>query len=169
MTPGRDAEFAEMLEEFRSAGELDVYEGNFAIAWQGYGAFYDLLSKMKAGGYPAPHFVPMDSYFIAVEGRILGETFVRHRLSPQLEQLGGHVGYKVRPTCRNRGIATAALRLALGKLADLGVSRALVTCSATNLASARVIGKCGGVRIEDSVTAGRVIRRYWIDTARQPV
>ena len=165
MAPGRDAEFAEMLDEFRGAGEAHVYEGNFAVAWEGYGRFYDLISKMKAGGYPKPEIVPMDPFFIETdEGRILGEIFIRHRLSAALEQYGGHIGYKVRPSCRNRGVATAALRLALQKLAAIGVPRALVTCSAANLASARVIEKCGAVRIEDSHQQDRVTRRYWLET-----
>ena len=164
MVPGRDAEFAEMLDEFRAAGETHVYEGNFVVAWEGYDPFHDLISKMKAGGYPKPEIVPMDSYFIESEGRILGEIFIRHRLSPALEKYGGHIGYKVRPSCRNRGVATAALRLALQKLAGLGVPRALVTCNTTNLASARVIEKCGAVRIDDSHRDGRVTRRYWLAT-----
>ena len=137
MAQARDAEFAEMLDEFRAAGEMHVYEGSFAVAWEGYGPFYDLISKMKAGGYPKPEIVPMDSYFIETDGRILGEIFIRHRLSAALGQYGGHIGYKVRPSCRNRGVATAALRLALQKLAAIGVPRALLTCNAANVASAR--------------------------------
>jgi predicted acetyltransferase len=166
MAPGRDAEFAEMLDEFRAAGEAHVYEGAFAVAWEGYARFYDLISKMKAGGFPKPEIVPMDSYFIEAGGRILGEIFIRHRLSPALEQYGGHIGYKVRPSCRNRGVATAALLLALQKLALMGVPQALVTCSANNLASARVIEKCRAIRIEDSHQQDRVTRRYWLETTQ---
>src|ERR1700730_12575027 len=101
MASGRDQEFAEMLDAFRAAGELHVYDGNFAIAWEGYAGFYELLSRMKAGGYPSPDIVPMDSYFIEADGRIMGDLFIRHRLSPILEKMGGHVGYKVRPSFRN--------------------------------------------------------------------
>ncbi|KAA6456905.1 GNAT family N-acetyltransferase [Acidobacteria bacterium AB60] len=164
MTPGRDVEFAQMLEEFRDAGEYHVYDGNFAVAWDGYAGFYDLLSRMKAGGYPRPDIVPMDSYFIESGGRILGEVYVRHRLSPWLEQIGGHVGYKVRPSARNQGVATAALRLALKELKALGVESALVTCNTTNAASAKVIERCGGQRIEDAILENRIERRYWVPT-----
>ena len=59
-----------MLDEFRAAGEFHVYDGNFAIAWQGYAGFDDLLSRMKMGGYPRPDIVPMDSYFIESRGLI---------------------------------------------------------------------------------------------------
>lgn len=162
MAPGHDAEFAEMLDEFRAAGETHVYEGDFVVAWEGYRLFYELISKMKAGGYPQPEIVPMDSYFIEDGHRMLGEVFIRHRLTPALEQYGGHIGYKVRPSCRNRGVATVALQLALRKLAAIGVQRALLTCSDTNLASARVIEKCRAVRIEDSHQRDR---RYWLETA----
>ena len=107
----------------------------------------------------------MDSYFIEAEGRILGELFIRHRLTPHLEQIGGHVGYKVRPSCRNRGVATAALRLALRQLAEMGIEQAFVTCNTTNAASAKVIEKCGGLRIQDALLGDRVERRYWIATS----
>jgi hypothetical protein len=49
MASGRDAEFSEMLDEFRGADETHVCEGSFVVAWEGYGPFYDLISKMKAG------------------------------------------------------------------------------------------------------------------------
>jgi len=166
MAPGRDREFAEMLDEFRAAGELDVYSGIFAVAWEGYGKFYALLSRMQAGGYPTPEIVPMDSYFIEADGRVLGEVYIRHRLTPNLEKIGGHIGYKVRPSRRNRGVAIAALRLAIMRLAEIGVERALVTCNTTNAASVRVIEKCGGDRVEDAIFENRVERRYWVTTNR---
>ena len=164
MIPGRDEEFALMLNEYRAAEEHDVYSGDQALAWNGYAAFYDLLSKMKAGGYPRQDCVPMDSYFIEEAGRITGEIYIRHRLSPQLEKVGGHIGYKVRPSCRNRGLATTALRLALRRLADMDVDPALVTCDSNNVASARVIEKCGGIRTSDAAREGGFERRYWVPT-----
>jgi predicted acetyltransferase len=100
MSPDRGAQFDAMLAEFRDAGETGVYQGHFAVAWQGYVVFYELLLRMKAGGYPTPDIVPMDSYFVESDGRMLGETYIRHKLSPQLERFGGHIGYKVRPSAR---------------------------------------------------------------------
>lgn len=164
MSPGRDAEFAEMLAEFRTAGEMDVYRGHHSIAWQGYSALYELISRMKEGGFPTPDIVPMDAYFIESDSSILGEVYIRHRLSPRLERIGGHVGYKVRPSARNRGVATCALRLALRLLRQIGVQRALLTCSDQNAPSARVIEKCGGVRSSDAKIEHGIERRYWVET-----
>jgi predicted acetyltransferase len=163
-SPERGEEFEESLDEFRVAGEMHVYAGDFAVAWRGYADFYDLLSRMKHGGYPKPEIVPMDSYFIEADGRMLGELFLRHRLNTILEKRGGHIGYKVRPSLRNRGVATAALRLGLEKLRVIGAERALITCNKNNLASARVIEKCGGVCIEDAILEDHVERRYWVPT-----
>lgn len=165
MEPGRDEEFAQMLDEYRAEGEIHVYTGLFNIAWQGYKPFYDLLMQMKNGGAPTPEIVPMDAYFIEADGRMLGEIYIRHRLAPNLERIGVHIGYKVRPSCRKLGVATAALRLGLEKLRELGVESALVTCDAANAASARVIEKCGGARICDAILEDRVERRYRVPTA----
>lgn len=165
MALGRDAEFAEMLDGYRAAGETAVYKGHQSIAWQGYAALYELLSRMKCGGYPEPGIVPMDSYFIEESGRILGEIYIRHRLSPRLEQVGGHIGYKVRPSERNRGVAITALKLGLGILHAMNIPEALVTCADTNLASARVIEKCGGRRIDDWQNENGIERRYWVPTS----
>ena len=164
MMPDREAEFAEMLDEFRGAGETHVYSGHQSIAWNGYTAYYELLARMKSGGYPTPDIVPMDSYFIEENECIVGELFIRHRLSPSLEKIGGHVGYKVRPSCRNRGVATAALHLALPLLRAPGIERALITCNATNVASSKVIQKCGGVRTSDVQLEDRHEHRFWVPT-----
>jgi predicted acetyltransferase len=47
----------------------------------------------------------------------------------------------------------------------MGVEKALVTCNANNGASARVIEKCGGVRISGALTQDGVEWRHWIGTA----
>jgi len=90
----------------------------------------------------------------------LGSLSIRHRLTPFLLEAAGHIGYSVRPSARRRGVATAALRLALPRAHDLGIDPALLTCDETNVGSARVIEAAGGV-LED-VRSGK--RRYWVPT-----
>ncbi len=86
---------------------------------------------------------------------------IRHRLTPFLLEVAGHIGYSVRPSARRRGVATAALREALPLASALGIDPVLVTCDDDNLGSARVIEANGGV-LED--VRGRK-RRYWVATA----
>jgi len=96
--------------------------------------------------------------------RILGFLAIRHRLNRYLLELGGHIGYSVRPSARGRGIATAALHHALVEARELGISQVLVTCDEDNTASCRVIEKAGG-RFEDQ--RGNK-RRYWFDGPPRP-
>lgn len=90
----------------------------------------------------------------------LGTASVRHRLTPFLLEVGGHIGYSVRPSARRRGVATEALRLLLPHAAALGINPALVTCDTDNVGSAKVIEANGGV-LED---VRGTKRRYWVPT-----
>ncbi|MFE7114896.1 GNAT family N-acetyltransferase [Streptomyces sp. NPDC057654] len=97
-----------------------------------------------------------------VEGdEYLGRLSVRHRLTPELLELGGHIGYGVRPSARRRGHATGMLRASLPVSHSLGIDPVLVTCDVGNIASRRVIEACGG-ELEDE-RGGKL--RYWIATS----
>jgi len=49
-------------------------------------------------------FVPSTLYFLVDENeRILGAIHLRHELNERLMQNGGHIGYGVRPSERNKG------------------------------------------------------------------
>ena len=97
-----------------------------------------------------------------IEGdEFLGRVGIRHRLTPALLEVGGHIGYDVRPSARRRGHATEMLRQALVIARGLGIERALVTCDVDNVGSKTVIERNGGV-LEDE-REGKL--RYWIQEA----
>ena len=56
------------------------------------------------------------------------------------------------------------LKLALEKARDLGITKALLTCDKSNVASARVIRKNGGRLDSEEMLEDHMIQRYWIDT-----
>ncbi len=90
----------------------------------------------------------------------LGRIGIRHRLTPELLEVGGHIGYAVRPTARRQGHATAMLRAGLTVACRLGIASALITCDADNVGSQRVIEGNGGV-LENR----RGIKlRFWVPT-----
>jgi len=110
--------------------------------------------------------VPATFLVAEVDGQIVGRVSIRHRLNEYLQQRGGHIGFGIRPEFRRRGFATEILLEALEIARGLGVEKVLVTCDDTNIASRRVIEKCGGV-LENIVDLENVekFRRYWITTA----
>lgn len=91
---------------------------------------------------------------------VVGRISLRHTLTPWLLEVGGHIGYAVRPSARRRGHATTALSLMLSVAAGRGIDPVLVTCDDDNVASRRVIEASGGI-LED-VRNDKM--RFWLRT-----
>lgn len=94
------------------------------------------------------------------EDQWLGRLAIRHELTPALLELGGHIGYVVRPSARRMGYATQMLVQSLPYAARLGIDPALVTCDADNDPSRKVIQAAGG-ELEDE-RHGKL--RFWVAT-----
>jgi predicted acetyltransferase len=101
-------------------------------------------------------------WWITENGTYLGAITLRHELNDFLLRAGGHIGYGIRPSARGRGLATWALQSVLVRAPALGLRKVLVTCGDSNLASARVIEKAGGVLEDVRETELGLTRRYWI-------
>lgn len=131
------------------------------------GSWEEVLAAVarEAAGIDLPEGrVPADFLLAEVDGVVVGRVSVRHRLTPFLHDVGGHVGYAVGRRFRRRGYATEMLRQSVARLRALGVADVLVTCDDDNAGSAAVIEACGGV-LEDVRHRGPGVpgkRRYWI-------
>ena len=90
----------------------------------------------------------------------LGRLSVRHRLTPMLTELGGHITYAVRPSARRQGHATRMLAQGLPVAAGLGIDPVLITCDPDNVGSRKVIEAAGG-ELEDE-RHGKL--RFWVPT-----
>ena len=96
---------------------------------------------------------------VGFEGKkAVGFLNLRLALNDHLLQFGGHIGYSVRPTERNKGYAKAMLKQAFSFAISRNIKRVLVICHVGNSASRAVILANGGV-LED-VREGT--ERYWI-------
>ncbi len=96
--------------------------------------------------------------------KIVGMLDLRHKLIDSLLRTGGHIGYSIRPSERKKGYGTRQLMLALEKCRDIHLNRVLVTCDQENIASAKIIQRCGGM-LENEVfdpSGNTVTQRYWI-------
>ncbi|MEV7044272.1 GNAT family N-acetyltransferase [Amycolatopsis sp. NPDC051061] len=100
-------------------------------------------------------------YWWVAGAHFLGRARLNLRLTGELPEFGGHIGYDIRPTARGRGHATALLRAVLSAARGAGIDCALLTCAPDNHASRRVIERNGGV-FTDISSAGRL--RFWCPT-----
>ena len=154
---------ASFVDEFAAAGEelipafLPNPNWSFAETVVGF-------DKQSRGESLPDGWVPGTTRFLIHKDRILGLFNLRHRLTENLRQFGGHVGYSVRPSERRKGYGTALLDAAKDLAQELALERLLVTCDPDNVASVGVIDRCGGV-FEDRITyepVGHDVCRYWI-------
>lgn len=93
---------------------------------------------------------------------MVGVINLRHTLNDYLRAYGGHIGYGVHPACWNQGIATRMLTHALQYSDSLGLRELLLVCAVDNPASARVIEKNGGERLDTVNHEGERLYRYRI-------
>lgn len=144
--------------------------GGFRESWsrvqaEDPGEFARLVEAVRADAdesVPAPTDLVHQTVLWFVDDGVewLGRLAIRHSLTPALLELGGHIGYCVRPSARRRGHATRMLHQSLPIAARLGIDPALVTCDADNDASRKVILAAGG-ELEDE-RHGKL--RFWVAT-----
>lgn len=143
---------------------LDMFDADVStIATpEGLADYLHRLAIEPLSEAPRPaHWVPNTTFWWVDDQEFCGRLSIRHALNDRLLEVGGHIGYWIRPSARGRGHATAAFRAALPYAARLGIAEALVTCDADNVASRRIIEGAGG-RFEDQ---RGVKLRYWVPTA----
>ncbi len=133
-----------------------------AVDWPSYLAG---LAQLQRGVTTSPKWVPSHLLVATVDDVIVGRTSIRHQLNDWLLEFGGHIGYCVLPSFRRHGHATEILRQSLVIARSVGVDRVLITCDDTNIGSATVIERCGGVQDPEWPLTDEALpkRRYWID------
>lgn len=107
--------------------------------------------------------VPSTLYFMVNnDDKIVGAVEVRHALNEKLTNVGGHVGYGIRPSERGNGYSTLILKMILNKFREMDFEKILVTCDESNIASTKAIEKNNG-KLENVIEyENELIRRYWI-------
>lgn len=115
--------------------------------------------------------VPETIFWLVDGGEYIGRLELRHKLNDHLLEIGGHIGYSIRPSLRRKGYGTKILELALHKAHEAGLDRVLLTCDPDNIASRKIIETNGGEfenRL-DIVREGMEYHklRFWIDVPQQ--
>lgn len=155
-------EYLEMLDEWKQNNEkivpwvlnedtsdFQAMISRFADYSQGIGLKEDL--------------VPHSTYWLVRDdNKILGAINIRHRLNDYLKNIGGHIGYGIRPSERRKGYATEMLGKALDIVRGMGIKSIMISCDKDNIASAKTIIKNGGVLHSEDSDNGTIFQRYWI-------
>lgn len=156
-------EYLEYLTEWEHLGGRIIP----ASCDKGERSFLQMLEKWeeeKSNAVYEKGLVPATTYFLVDEtGYIYGCLNFRHELNEYLLKAGGHIGYGVRPSWRQKGYATNLLKQGLQICREAGLDKVLITCDEDNIGSAKTIEKCGGV-LENMIQDGDgVKKRYWIN------
>lgn len=133
--------------------------------------YEDMLIRLKnrsQGINISSRDVPATVHFIVNDKeKVVGTIDIRHTLNDNYFARLGHVAYYIKLEERNKCYATEALKLALEKLEnEYKVTKVLITCLKTNIASRKVIEANGGVfekEFYDEIT-NNYIERFWIIT-----
>ncbi len=109
--------FIEALEEFQSdPGGGRYSEKDIADFKED---FNTLLHKIEMLKSPDPDIifakVPQSEYWLINNDKYIGRVTIRHKLNPQLEKIGGHIGYDIRPTERKKDYGKKILELGIEK------------------------------------------------------
>jgi predicted acetyltransferase len=161
--------FLEAWDEFGDDDERMMGARGLLEEWtreelEDLGEFARLIESICSEAHPETELPPdlvHQTVLWFVEGdQWLGRLAIRHHLTPPLLELGGHIGYVIRPSARRRGYATQMLTQSLPFAAGLGIDPALLTCDTDNEPSRKVIEAAGG-ELEDE-RHGKL--RFWVPT-----
>lgn len=113
--------------------------------WQSYEKW--LTNKRnRLTGTDLPHGHVPEIFMLCIEnGKLIGVFSLKLKMTDYLTNFGGHIGYAVRPTARNRGLATEILQKGLDLSREKKLGEVILVCDDDNIASEKVIRKNGGV------------------------
>lgn len=110
--------------------------------------------------------VPATLYFLTEDsGRIIGAIHFRHELNDELRMDGGHIGYGIRPSEREKGHGRRMLGMMIQELMKGDLREVMLSCDDSNHGSVKVIEANGGFLENLVMCHDRLVRRYWIPLA----
>ena len=170
---GDKQEILDMVQEFEICSDEIKFEGISVLKGVTSDSFDDFLRKLEESKHIEdihPEWANQTTYVLTDEtGHIYGMSCMRHSLKGDLINIGGHVGYAIRPSERGKGYGIIQLHLILEKAYEMGIKDVLVTCRDNNIGSKKTMEKCIGRpdTLVDSRYPGIKEYRYWIDCEKE--
>ena len=163
-----DLSYADEIIKYKeeSLAESPIINGSAGLdRFSSIEIWFEELKKRSCEDTVPEGLVPSSTYLGVREkdNYIVGMIDIRHYLNEYLTQVGGHIGYGVRKTERNKGYAKQMLKLALEKCKELKIKKVLITCDEDNIASEKVI-LSANAKLEDIRNVdGENKKRFWIE------
>lgn len=122
--------------------------------------------RNRSSGENLPEGCVRENLYLCYEGsRLVGVFSLKFELTDYLLNYGGHVGYAVRRSERNRGLAAEMLEQGLRLARSFGLERVLAVCGEDNYAAQKVVARNSGV-FENKMYDEKektYVSRFWID------
>ena len=166
--------YLDELDAFKK--EVDEIDSNSPVAYSGCRGLKghtsreyvenSLANNHENDYLKANNLVPATVYLILNENdHLIGILDFRHHINhPILSQIGGHIGYSIRPSERRKGYGKEMLHLALAEIKrTTNLDKLLITCYDFNEGSRKIIEANGGVFEGTTTFEEETYRRYWIN------
>lgn len=151
-------EFKKYNEKYNGIGKLKEIDNKLT-----YEEYLKYLDNMKDEKYTKKqNDVPQTTYFLIrkSDNKIIGITNLKHYLNKELLECGGHIGYGIRPSERNKGYGKIALSLTLKEAKKINLKEVRVDCLDSNKASIKIIEANKGKKYKSTIKNGKIINLY---------
>lgn len=126
--------------------DMDLLQSDFDSYLQ------QLENKRQGIGLPEG-YVAATNFWLVDNGEYIGKLDIRHQYTDYLHQIGGIIGYDIRPSQRGHGYGKLLLKLGLEQARQMDFDELIITCDVDNLASRKVMEANGG-QLVNQVPAG---------------
>ena len=164
-TKQHEADALEYMQEHYAIGEHDLHGASLLEKMSTYDDWLKHLDRQSNADTVSADWVVSNTLFAIdkTRDRLIGVIDIRHELNDFLASYGGHIGYGVRPTERQKGFATKILWLGLEYCKSINLKKIMLACYKNNVASSKTIIKNGGVLEKEFIHSnGKTVQVYWI-------
>jgi predicted acetyltransferase len=159
-------EYATSYSEYvRELGDEERYPFPLDFEHEDFPALLQRLENFASGIDLPEDFVPSSTYWLVQGSEIIGVSNLRHYLNDRIRRHGGHIGLGIRPSFRGRGFGNLLLALTILEARRKGISDIHVHCHKSNIASAKMITRNGGVLDSEVEESPEVVQRYHVAAA----
>jgi len=154
----------EFLDDFNK-GENGVSGSNVEAPNFSIESYINKLMDMENPEKLKPGYVAESNYWLLDDqGDVIGISKIRHDLTKELLDRGGHISYYLKKSERGKGIGTKLLEKTIYEAKKNGLEKVLITTDADNFSSIKIILNNNG-ELEDihrDAKSEKEYHRYWI-------